>query len=199
MDKTIFFIICLFLLSGCSTTTTKDKWDANAYAYINFEHGYIWKLDPDYNWVRRDDLYQQDVIFAAQDTDTNTVIYITSSNEVEINTITDRVINDFRRGVLDKLSVSFPGMEVEVVEVKKVQIAGSEAIKSKCILDITQDDRLSEPSVLVFIAYSTMVDGQMVTFAVILNNEVEKYLHSYGFTSEEMFFSGLILHIKESI
>lgn len=164
--------------------------------YTNYTYGFYWRLDNEMSWVSQP-LMQKDAIFGAVDMETNTVAYITASPmETDCSDIW-LYESEIRKGQKEAYDES---NGVNIIEMNKVVFAGKNALKTKLIYNLNNDDRFKDVGTqMIVVQYTVLLQGYGVTFSIMASQVLEESLNQYGLSIENVLFDGVVLTKPEQL
>ena len=197
--KNIFLFLILFVSSShCFSNIRIDEgeWNEKDMIYTNYTYGFYWRLDNEMSWVSQP-LMQKDAIFGAVDMETNTVAYITASPmETDCSDIW-LYESEIRKGQKEAYDES---NGVNIIEMNKVVFAGKNALKTKLIYNLNNDDRFKDVRTqMIVVQYTVLLQGYGVTFSIMASQVLEESLNQYGLSIENVLFNGVVLTKPEQL
>ena len=198
--KKLIFVILAFLLSSPVSSVAQNRygrWDEKGKAYLNYNYGFMWHLDPELSWEPQASLFQRNAIFAAKDVETNIVVYITAIEGAGKGNDIWPMESEYRRGLYDGFKKY--GNSAKVLDFKRCQLAGKHALKSKSLFIIKNDDRMLEDLYFIMIGYTILLHGNAITFQAMAPKELEDYLNEHGLSISNTLFNGILLDVKKSL
>lgn len=180
------------ILTGSSTNTHFEKWDAKHYIYSNYTYGFGWTLPKDYEWERVEGT-EKHTVFRAEGMPFS--VFVNAQVSDKINDLW-KVYNQYTSSI-EQLDINYEkktGALVYEREFEKCNLLGQHAIKTT-FKEYFKDSRFKEPLETYAEEYIVIHNGYIFTIAV----KIPKDLYDTVDCSDEIskVFKGFRYSVKQ--